>query len=71
MAGGMVAEDRESEAFYGLKVMIIDEEIVVTGSYNFSYSAQEKNDENTLVIHDEQVAAEFLEEFYKIYAEAK
>ena len=53
------------------KVMIIDEEIVVTGSYNFSYSAQEKNDENTLVIHDEQVDAEFLEEFYKIYAEAK
>ena len=33
------------------KVIIIDERILVTGSYNFSRSAEERNDENTLIIH--------------------
>ena len=40
---------------YGMhhKVIIIDERIVVTGSYNFSNT---RNDENTLIIHDPEIA---------------
>ena len=53
------------------KVIIIDGSIVVTGSYNFSRSAEERNDENILVIHSPEVAEAFLEEFDKILAEAK
>mgnify|MGYP000297784901 CR=1 FL=1 len=49
------------------KVMIIDEAIVVTGSYNFSASAEKYNDENTLVIHDAAATAQFLAEFKEIY----
>ena len=37
--------------------------IVLTGSHNWSTSAETKNDENTLIIHDLYVANEFYEEF--------
>jgi phosphatidylserine/phosphatidylglycerophosphate/cardiolipin synthase-like enzyme len=38
------------------KVMIIDESIVITGSFNFTKSAEERNAENLLVIRDADVA---------------
>ena len=51
------------------KVFIIDEEIVITGSYNFSRSAEERNDENILVIHNIAIAREFLKEFERVFGE--
>lgn len=53
------------------KVIIIDEQIVVTGSYNFSASAEERNDENTLIIHDAQLASAYLTEFRRVFDLAK
>jgi len=53
------------------KVFIIDEQIVVLGSYNFSASAEKRNDENLLVIYDPALAAQFLAEFQRVYAEGK
>jgi len=53
------------------KVIIIDEEILVTGSYNFSASAEEQNDENTLIFHNVQIAAHYLGEFEKIFLQAQ
>lgn len=53
------------------KVMIIDEAIVITGSYNFSASAEESNDENTLIIHNSKIALEYMAEFERIYASAQ
>jgi phosphatidylserine/phosphatidylglycerophosphate/cardiolipin synthase-like enzyme len=50
------------------KVLIIDESIVVIGSYNFSSSAETKNDENVLVIQNPEIAARFMEEFVRVYA---
>jgi len=38
------------------KVMIIDGETVITGSFNFTKAAEESNAENLLVIHDEKLA---------------
>ena len=38
------------------KVMIIDKDIVETGSFNFTYSAQKFNAENMLIIADSQLA---------------
>ncbi len=53
------------------KVLIIDEEIVVTGSYNFSRNAEETNDENTLVIYSPKVAAAYFVEFERIFSQAQ
>ncbi len=53
------------------KVLIIDGQIVVTGSFNFSRSAEERNDENTLVLHDPQLAVLYLGEFEKVFSEAQ
>ncbi len=53
------------------KVIIIDEKIVITGSYNFSASAERKNDENVVIFFDEQMAAQYLAEFERVYLRAQ
>jgi phosphatidylserine/phosphatidylglycerophosphate/cardiolipin synthase-like enzyme len=53
------------------KVMIIDRSIVITGSYNFSNSAEERNDENVVVIHNAEAAAQYLGEFQRVYNQAQ
>ena len=45
------------------KVFIIDNETVATGSFNPTLSADTKNDENLIIIHDKKIADEFLKEF--------
>jgi phosphatidylserine/phosphatidylglycerophosphate/cardiolipin synthase-like enzyme len=52
------------------KYMIVDQNttldpLVLTGSHNWSYTAETKNDENTIVIHDALIANQFYQEFYK------
>jgi len=49
------------------KTMIVDGEIVITGSYNFSLSAETRNDENLIVFHNEQIAEFFMKEFQRVY----
>lgn len=39
------------------KVIVIDGEIVITGSFNFTRAAEEKNAENLLIIRDKNLAA--------------
>jgi phosphatidylserine/phosphatidylglycerophosphate/cardiolipin synthase-like enzyme len=53
------------------KVIIIDGQMVITGSYNFSNNAEYNNDENTLIIHDPDIAANYLDEFQRVYDESK
>jgi phosphatidylserine/phosphatidylglycerophosphate/cardiolipin synthase-like enzyme len=53
------------------KVIIIDRKIVITGSYNFSSSAETRNDENVVIIHDTEVAEQYLAEFQRVYAQAQ
>ncbi len=43
------------------KVMIIDGEVVVTGSFNYTYSAEHRNVENLLVIRDSALAAQYVQ----------
>jgi|SRR5579863_2606273 len=43
------------------KVMIIDQERVITGSFNFTKAAQEHNAENLLIIHDQALAQHYFE----------
>jgi phosphatidylserine/phosphatidylglycerophosphate/cardiolipin synthase-like enzyme len=51
------------------KVIILDGKTVVTGSYNFSNSAENVNDENLLVFHDPQIADQYVVEFERIFAD--
>ena len=53
------------------KVMIIDESIVIFGSYNFTNSAETKNDENLIVIYNEDIAAQFKAEFQRVYKKSQ
>jgi phosphatidylserine/phosphatidylglycerophosphate/cardiolipin synthase-like enzyme len=52
------------------KVIIIDDSILITGSYNFSRSAEEDNDENVLILYDVRVSEEYLIEFTRIFENA-
>lgn len=52
------------------KVFIIDEAIVVTGSYNFSRNAEDNNNENVLILHSPDIAAAFTAEWRRVWAEA-
>jgi phosphatidylserine/phosphatidylglycerophosphate/cardiolipin synthase-like enzyme len=49
------------------KVFIVDEEIVVMGSYNFSRAAEERNDEDIVIIYNEDIAKFFVDEFENVY----
>ncbi|MBI4597109.1 MAG: phospholipase D family protein [Candidatus Omnitrophica bacterium] len=47
------------------KVMVMDEDTVVTGSFNFTNSAEERNAENLLVIKDKALASAYRENWRK------
>lgn len=53
------------------KVFIIDNETVVTGSFNPTKGGDEKNDENVLIIHDKDIAQRFSGEFQSVWAQAE
>ena len=52
------------------KVFIVDEKIVVLGSYNFSQSAEEKNDENLIIVYNSLIAEQFMMEFKRVQSQA-
>jgi len=43
------------------KVMVIDAEVVITGSFNFTRQAEQSNAENLLVIRDKLIAKRYTE----------
>ncbi|MBM4116659.1 hypothetical protein FJ251_02810 [bacterium] len=58
------------------KYMIVDvnnlgaDPLVATGSHNYSFAADSRNDENTVIIHDQGAANMFLQEFAERYHES-
>ncbi|MBN1284996.1 MAG: hypothetical protein JXB47_06340, partial [Anaerolineae bacterium] len=66
--GLSVLQDGNPRTFHH-KVFIIDDATVVTGSFNFSASADEKNDENALIIRSAEVAAAYNAEFDRRWVE--
>lgn len=52
------------------KVIIIDDATVMVGSFNFSASATDANDENLVIIHNADIVARYVQEFNARYAEA-
>lgn len=53
------------------KVFIIDRKTVIFGSFNFTDSANRKNDENIVIVHDPAFAAPFVQEFERIWQQTK
>lgn len=45
------------------KFVVIDGKVVLTGSFNFSYTASTKSYENMVLIADTRIATEFIKEF--------
>jgi len=56
---GMSVKIDSEHAIAHNKVMIIDGETVITGSFNFTKAAEENNAENLLVIHDKKLAERY------------
>jgi len=48
------------------KVIIVDDQTVITGSFNFSANATESNDENLVIISNPQIAELYLAEFARV-----
>ncbi len=65
-AGGNMRQDTNF-AFLHHKVMIIDNRYVITGSLNFSDSANTKNNENVIIIDNREIAKLYLDEFERIW----
>ena len=53
------------------KIIVIDESTVITGSFNFTKSADQENDDNVLVIHNSDLARLYLQEFDRVWALGK
>lgn len=53
------------------KVLIIDGRTVATGSFNFSESADESNDENLVTLANAVIARQYLREFDRLWEQAK
>ena len=65
-AGMSVIQDRNRGTMHH-KVIVIDAETVITGSYNFSKNAEERNSENLLIIKgNPDIAQAYLAEFDRI-----
>jgi phosphatidylserine/phosphatidylglycerophosphate/cardiolipin synthase-like enzyme len=68
-AGVPVRQDGNG-SFLHHKVIVIDSSIVVTGSLNFSSSADEDNEENVVILDNPEIAALYLQEFDKLWNQA-
>jgi phosphatidylserine/phosphatidylglycerophosphate/cardiolipin synthase-like enzyme len=68
-AGVPVRQDGNKNTFHH-KAFVIDDKTVVTGSFNFSDNANESNDENVVIVANSDIAALYLQEFERRWAEA-
>jgi phosphatidylserine/phosphatidylglycerophosphate/cardiolipin synthase-like enzyme len=53
------------------KIMIIDQETVITGSFNFTRAAEENSADNLLIIRNKDLAREYLENWGKHRAQSE
>jgi len=63
LKGGVVVRGNKAHRIFHHKVMIIDGEIVVTGSYNFTNSAEKSNAENMIVLRSATLAQQYYKNF--------
>lgn len=64
---GVLVKIIEGEGIMHHKFCIIDEKKVITGSFNWTTSADLRNDENLLVIRSADIAASYKDEFMRLW----
>ena len=52
------------------KFTVIDDQVLLTGSFNWTASAEKKNAENLLVITDKEVIEKYVKQFKNLWAES-
>ena len=67
-AGVPVRQDG-NPSFLHHKLIIVDERIVITGSLNFSTSAETSNDENVIIVDNPDIAKLYMQEFERDWAQ--
>ncbi|MCY4020073.1 MAG: phospholipase D-like domain-containing protein [Chloroflexi bacterium] len=69
-AGAQVRQDGNRYILHH-KIIIIDDDTVITGSFNFSKSATQNNDENIVIIRNPVIASLYLEEWRRVWDSAQ
>ena len=59
----VMIDDKHAKAHN--KVMVIDRETVITGSFNLSEAAEKNNAENLLIIHDRNLAEKYVKNWHE------
>jgi phosphatidylserine/phosphatidylglycerophosphate/cardiolipin synthase-like enzyme len=67
-AGVPVRQDGNKQFMHN-KVIVVDERYVITGSLNFSTSAEESNDENVIIIDNPDIARLYMQDFDRVYSQ--
>ncbi|MBI2144927.1 DUF1669 domain-containing protein [Candidatus Woesearchaeota archaeon] len=66
-ANGINVRLEQSRRLMHHKFFVIDNETVITGSFNPTRNAAERNDENIIIIRNGNIAAEYAEEFWRVF----
>ena len=66
---GVTVQYDDDNGYMHHKFAVIDNKILFTGSYNWSNSAETRNDENLLQINDKELADFFSREFDRLWRE--
>lgn len=61
-----VRNDTNSRSMHN-KVMVVDGQVVLTGSFNWSANGEERNNENLIVVYGNHTANLYGEEFWKVW----
>ena len=69
-AGAHVRQDGNRYVLHH-KVVIIDDDTVVTGSFNFSGNASRSNDENLVIIKNKDIAGFYIDEWQRMWDNAE
>jgi phosphatidylserine/phosphatidylglycerophosphate/cardiolipin synthase-like enzyme len=69
-AGGEMRQDGNPYTLHH-KVFIIDDDTVVTGSFNYSDNALSSNDENVVIIKSKDIASLYIEEWQRLWDNAE
>ena len=75
LPAGKYVFDNSASGILHHKLAIVDanyvasDPLIITGSHNWSNSANDRNDENTLIIHNAEIANQYLQQFGYRFAE--
>ena len=67
LQAGVPVKLHQSPGLMHNKVAVIDDSVVITGSYNWTGSAENENDENLLVIRSANISNTYEKEFDRIW----